>query len=68
MCEIEKVQCLHCDGLTLTSRDSSVDCSKNCGCILPSTKQRAMISGFCLGPVTFDNSVTRVFKSKTPRS
>ena len=30
----EKVRCLRCDGLTLTSRDSNVTCCKNCGCIL----------------------------------
>ena len=35
ICDHEKVWCLHCDGLTLTSRDSIVTCCKNCGCVLP---------------------------------
>ena len=35
ICETEKVQCLHWDALTLTSRDSNADCCKNCGCSLP---------------------------------
>ena len=36
ICETKKVRCLHCDGLTLTSRDSNVDCCNFCGCILSS--------------------------------
>ena len=36
ICDHEKVRCLRCDGLTLTSRDSNVTYCQNCGCILPS--------------------------------
>ena len=39
ICDTEKVRCLHCDGLTLTSRDSNANCCKNCGCILPCFEQ-----------------------------
>ena len=39
ICETKKVWCLHCDGLTLTSRDSNANGCKICGSILPSSKQ-----------------------------
>ena len=37
ICTTEKILCLHCDALTFRSRDSNVDCCKNCGRILPSS-------------------------------
>ena len=37
ICATEKIRCLHCDALTFRSRDSNVDCCKNCGRILPSS-------------------------------
>ena len=51
MCETKNVQFLHCHILTMTSRNSTIDCYRNFGCILPSSEQVPWSLSFCLHPM-----------------